>query len=169
MHGNQKQTDWAYMAGVMDADGCFMITKHKRKWKDHFVNPCYLPCLKISMVEIEAIEFVNDEIGIGDYKLDRTRIRKYKDGRYVGTSFGSKPIYDWFLRNRKIIIPVLEKLIPYLKVKKDRATHLLHYCKNITVKKGSTKISDKELAFREEAYLKMRKFNGSKVAATTES
>ena len=34
MHDNQSQTHWAYIAGIMDADGCFMIFKHKRKTKN---------------------------------------------------------------------------------------------------------------------------------------
>jgi hypothetical protein len=166
MHGNQRQTDWAYMAGIMDADGCFMITKHNRKWKGHKISPTYLPCLKISMVEEEAIQFITDDMNIGNYKLDRTRKRNYPDGR----TFGSKPLFDWFIRNRKQLIPVLEQLIPYLKVKKNRAIHLLNYCKNVFIKnRGNNRIPEEELNYREDAYLRMRKFNGSKVAATTES
>ena len=118
------------------------------------------------MVEEEAIQFITDDMNIGNYKLDRTRKRNYPDGR----TFGSKPLFDWFIRNRKQLIPVLEQLIPYLKVKKNRAIHLLNYCKNVFIKnRGNNRIPEEELNYREDAYLRMRKFNGSKVAATTES
>ena len=166
MHGNQRETDWAYMAGIMDADGCFMITKHNRnknsKWN---LSPTYLPCLKISMAEKEAIDFITSALKIGSYKLDRARIREYKDGK----RFGGKPMYDWFMRNKKQIIPVLERIIPYLKVKKERAIHMLNYCLNVLHKPGRNKLSQVELNYREDSYRKMREFNGNKVPATTKS
>lgn len=166
MHGNQRQTDWAYMAGVMDSDGCFMITKHNRgkhsKWD---LSPTYLPCLKVSMAEKEAVEFLTSVLKIGAYKLDRARIRQYENGN----TFGGKPMYDWFLRKKEIMIPVLEKIIPYLKVKKDRALHLLKYCKTVAHKPGRNRLTKEELDYREDSYRKMREFNGNKVAATTES
>lgn len=166
MHGNQMQTDLAYIAGIMDADGCFMITKHARKWKGNPISPCYLPCVKISQVEEEAIKYITNVIGFGSYKLDRARIRQYKNG----TRFGSKPIYDWYIRNRKVLIPFLEGIIPYLKIKKDRAKFLLNYCKTINTKiNGSPGLSDKELNYREDSYIKIRELNGNKVAATTKS
>lgn len=166
MQGNQKQTDWAYIAGVMDSDGCFMITKHKRKWKGQFISPSYLPCVKISQAEPETIEFIAKDLGLGAYKLDRTRIRQYKDGK----RFGSKPMYDWYLRDKKELTIFLENIIPYLRIKKERAKHLLEYCKNvIQYNIGSRSLPECELNYREEMRLIMRKFNGSKVAATTNS
>ena len=165
MHGNQRQTDWAYIAGVMDSDGCFMITRHKRKYKGKEISPCFLPCTKISQVEPETVEYITNELGLGSYKLDRARIRQYENGQ----RFGSRPMYDWFIRDRKVLIPFLENTIPYLKIKKDRAKHLLSYCRTIQGNPGRGKIPKEVLDYREEAYLKMRKFNCNKVAATTNS
>lgn len=166
MHGNQRQTDLAYIAGVMDADGCFMITKHKRKWKGKYINPSYLPCVKISQAEPETIEFIANELGYGTYKLDRARKRFYENGK----QFGSKPMYDWFIRDKKVLVPFLEGIIPYLKIKAERAEHLKEYCLNIhqtNFCRGG--IPQSELDYREDMYIKMREFNGNKVAATTES
>lgn len=166
MKGNQRQTDLAYIAGVMDSDGCFMITKHTRKWKGKPISPCYLPCVKISQVEDEAIKYITDILGFGSYKLDRARIRQYKNG----LRFGGKPIYEWYIRNRQILIPFLEGIIFYLKIKKNRAQFLLQYCKSINTKiNGSFGLSKEELNYREESYKKMRELNGNKVATTTKS
>jgi hypothetical protein len=156
MQDNQRQADWGYVAGILDADGCFMISKHDRKR----FSPTYLPCIKIAMIEYEAIDFISSDLGYGKYHIDRARISRPN----------SKPIYHWYMRSKKEIVPFLDKVIPHLRVKKDRALHLRDYC--LTIKdctNPSKGLVKSELNYREEAYKKMRKFNGNKAAATTKS
>jgi hypothetical protein len=165
MYGNQKQTHWAYIAGIMDADGCFMITKHfrktppNRKWNTlEKRSPTYLPSVKVCMVENEAVNFIKYEIGFGNIRIDGAR----KDRP------NSKPIYHWLMRSKKNIKPFLEGIIPFLKVKKDRAEFLLNYCNEVAdCSSRYHGLSENELNYREESYVKMREFNGNKVAATT--
>ena len=165
MQDNQRQTHWAYIAGILDADGCFMISKHtrnaehKRKWS--IVEtwcPTYMPSIKIAMIEKEAIDFITHDMGYGNYNLNGTR----KD------RINSKPIYHWYLRSGKNVIPFLEQVIPHLKVKKKRAEFLLDFCKKMRMctSKG---VPIEEYNYREDSYVKMREFNGNKVAATTKS
>ena len=156
MYDNQRQTHMAYIAGILDADGCFMISKFNRKR----FSPTYLPCIKIAMIEKEAISFVCDDLKFGKYHVDGVR----KDRP------NSKPIFHWYMRSKKEIIPFLKEVIPFLRVKKDRAQHLLNYCLTIVDCACPTMgLKKYELNYREEAYRKMREFNGNKVAATTES
>ena len=170
MQDNQNQTHWAYIAGIMDADGCFMITRHKRKTqrKDypHKVDNwswTYLPAVKVTMVESEAIDLLHKEMKLGTVTTDGARPNRPN----------SRPIHQWGIRNRKQIIPFLENVIPYLRVKKHRAEFLLNYCRtaqNID-DRGSRYfgLSKEELIYREESHQKMREFNGKKVGATTKS
>lgn len=156
MQDNQRQTDWAYIAGILDADGCLMISKCNR---ERF-SPTFLPCIKIAMIEDEAIKFLTYDLQCGKYHLDRAR----KD------RINSKPIYHWYMRSKKEIVPFLDKVIPHLKVKKKRAEFLKNYCLTIQDCPCPTKgLIQSELNYREEAYRKMRKFNGNEVAATTKS
>ncbi|MFP3859231.1 MAG: hypothetical protein ACLFUW_00265 [Bacteroidales bacterium] len=172
MHDNQRQTHWAYIAGIMDADGCFMVFKHKRKTKNgnseraqNFPKKMenwsisYLPGVKIAMIESEAIFFILKEFGYGNYNIDGARKNRPN----------SKSIYHWYLRNKDQLIEFLEGIIPYLKVKKDRAIHLLKFTKNLKKYKNPCYrgLPQTELDYREDMYLKMREFNGNKVAATT--
>jgi len=168
MQDNQRQTHWAYAAGIMDADGCFMITRHKRKTQrknyPHKVDNwswTYLPCLKVAMVEYEAIDLLHNILNFGTVTLDGARISRPN----------SKPIYQWGIRNRTELPIFLEKVIPYLRVKKERAKFLLKYCKTAKYlggkKAGYFGLGKDELVYREESYQKMRKFNGKKVAAET--
>ena len=59
--------------------------------------------------------------------------------------------------------------MPYLKVKKERAKHLLNFCKHLSTQPnpGYRGLSLYELNYREQSYVKMREFNGNKVGATT--
>ncbi len=165
MQDNQKQTHWAYIAGIMDADGCFMIIKQGRgaeiKKLGYDFSPSYTAGLKIAMIEIEAISFITHEMNFGKYHLSGAR----KDRK------NSKPIYCWYLRNRDAVISFLNNVIPHLRVKKNRAEFLLEFCKRMekyTDKRFCKRITHYELNYREQAYVKMREFNGNKVAATTE-
>lgn len=164
MQDNQRQTHWAYIAGILDADGCFMISKHSRKseyesrkWKlVPTWAPTYMPSIKIAMVEIEAIEFIIKQTGYGHYNVNGAR-----KGRP-----NSKPIYHWYLRSRKNVIPFLNEVIPFLLVKKERAKFLLDFC-NTFKEQNCRGVLPEELNYREQSYVKMRGFNGNKVAATT--
>lgn len=174
MYDNQRQTLWAYIAGIMDADGCFMIFKHKRKTKNRDTERgknfpknvenwsiSYLPGVKIGMIEKEAISLICDEMKFGHYTLEGARKSRPN----------SKRIYHWYMRNKKDVKPFLENIIPYLRVKKNRAEHLLKFICHLENYKNPCYrgLDANELNYREDMYLKMRKFNGNKVAATTES
>ena len=160
------------MAGIMDADGCFMISKHKRQTHNKSTVRAlefpkttiswaitYLPALKIAMIEPEAVNFVKNEMNFGQICIDGARKNRPN----------SKPIFHWYLRNWRQAIPFIENLLPYLRVKKDRAIHLLEFCKHLSKypNPGYKGVSLEELHYREQAYLKMREFNGNKVGATT--
>ncbi len=172
MQDNQNQTHWAYVAGIMDADGCFMISKHKRKTKNKSTQRAldfpkttdrwaytYSPALKIAMIEYESIDLIQNEMGFGHMHIDGAR----KDRP------NSMPIYHWYLRNWRQAIPFLENVIPYLRVKKFRAIHLLDFCNHLSKypNPGYRGVSTEELNYREDMYIKMREFNGNKVGATT--
>jgi len=119
MHDNQRQTSWAYIAGILDADGCFMIMKNNNK-SQRRKNVTYIPGIKIAMIEEEAIKFIRDDVGMGKYRLEGAR-----KGRT-----NSKPIFQWYLRNKKDLTYFLVKVIPFLKVKKERAKFLLSFIYN---------------------------------------
>jgi len=168
MQGNQRQTLLAYAAGILDADGCFMISKHKRKTKTNRkysnvekLSPTYMPTVKVAMVESEAIDLLIHELGYGKHNLEGARKSRPNN----------KPIYHWYLRGAKKVLPFLEEVTPYLRVKTKRSNFLKKYCERmVNVKNvGFRGLTDHELDYREDSYIKMRELNGNKVAATTKS
>jgi hypothetical protein len=174
MQDNQKQTLWAYIAGIMDADGCFMIMKHNRKTKNKETDRAlafpknlekwsctHLPAIKIAMIESEAIFCIMNEAGYGKYNFEGARKSRPN----------SKRIYHWYERNKIKVKDFILNVMPYLRVKKKRAEHLLEYCEHVINYKNPCYrgCSVEELEYREDMYLKMRELNGTKVAATTNS
>ena len=167
MHDNQSQAHWAYIAGVMDSDGCFMITRHKRKTqrKDypHIVDQwswTYMPSVKICQVEPEAVYFIRDTMGFGTITIDGARPSRPN----------CMPIYQWGIRNRHQLPIFLENIIPHLKIKKKKAEYLLNYCKTAISRNINQRyygLSKEELVYREESYQTMRKLNGKKAGAET--
>lgn len=164
---NQRQAHWAYIAGVMDSDGCFMITRHKRQTKrknhPHTVDGwcwTYLPSAKIAMIQDGAIKFILKHTGLGTYSLNGARPSRPN----------SMPIFQWGMRKRDDLIPFLEGIIPWLQVKRNRAEFLLEYCKKLNNTDHSKRyfgITTEELVYREESYQKMRKLNALRAAAET--
>lgn len=177
MQDNHDQTYWAYIAGIMDADGCFMIFKHKRKTKNgnsiraidfpKHVDKwsiSYIPSVKIAMVEREAIDLVWKIMGFGNMNVDKAR----EPRPYMGIKH-NKPIYHWYLRNKYDCLRFLNGVLPYLRVKKDRALHLKKFSEHL-IEFGNPcykGLSKDELDYREDMYIKMREFNGNFVGATT--
>lgn len=169
MQDNQRQAHLSYIAGVMDSDGCFMISRHKRKTKrknyPHKVDQwswTYLAAVKLSQIEPEAIDFIMDILGLGTVSICGTRPSRPN----------SMPLYQWGIRNRVDLPVFLEMIIPYLRIKKKRAQFLLEYCRTAKYlggkKAGYFGLGQDELAYREESYQKMRKLNGKNAAAETE-
>jgi hypothetical protein len=169
MQDNQRQTLWAYIAGVMDSDGCFMITRHNRKTlkristkliKVNKWSATYTASAKLNQIQREAIDLIVNESGFGKIRLEGARLSRPN----------SSPIYTWSIRKNEEIISFLEKVIPWLRIKKNRAEFLLEYCKTIKpCAHPHYGLSKEELDYREQSYIKMRKFNDNKVAATTKS
>lgn len=158
MQDNQRQTQhWIYAAAIMDSDGCFMISKYRRKTGNY-----YLPSVKIAMIKDGSINYIQKETKLGRVSIAGTRPSRPN----------SKPLFEWTITNQPDLMVFLRGVMPYLQNKKDRAEHLLRYCENREYRfYGSRykRLSDRELHYREESYQKMRELNGTKVAATTKS
>lgn len=100
------------------------------------------------MIEPEAVYLIKKEMGFGHIGIDGARKNRPN----------CKPIFHWYLRNRFKTGTFLENIIPYLRVKKNRAMHLLSFCKRLQLvpNQGYRGLSSEELNYREDMYLKMR-------------
>ena len=90
MQDNQRQTHWAYIAGIMDADGCFMISRHHRKTLKRVAklfnveqwSATYMACVKVSMIEPEAVNFIMEFAGLGKIYLNGARLSRPNSNQF---------------------------------------------------------------------------------------
>ena len=134
----------SYLAGVMDGDGSFSI----RRLPNGKANILYFALLQCntwrSFVNILKKEFGGNIV--------KQKMYICKDGSE------GHALFSWKLRGAENVRPALEKLIPFLKIKKERAEFLLEFIKNNPFVRGIV-LSPEIVESRERSFLKMVQFN----------
>lgn len=109
---NREDENMAYIAGLLDGDGSFSMIREKRS---HGYS--YYPCIQISNVFEGMISFFHETFG-GCKKLKSLQ------------SHGKRVQFVWNVRGMESCKKVLERVIPYLVLKKKQAKILLDSVKN---------------------------------------
>ncbi len=144
---NEEDMTLSYVAGVLDGDGSFSIIK---KIENALRSPLYYPVIQLANACEDLVKMFHDKFG---GSLFTRKARVLEDGGK------RKPSHQWKLEKSNSCLPFLDKVIPYLIVKQERAKFLKEYIERNPFKRGSNKLSDDILLKRESDYLKMRQFN----------
>lgn len=136
---NEDPLKWAYIAGLMDTDGSFMISK--RIGHNGMKSPNYIAKISYGEKDARTPSFIKNVFQKGIISLKDND--KCVNGRFV-----------WDLVVKEDMIDFIKRILPYLKVKKTNAEILLNFCQNYKpVKKGHRfGIPKEELEFREKCY-----------------
>lgn len=140
--------DYAYIAGLMDADGCFCIRKK--------VN-VYQPVISINQTKIDSL-----------YLIQKHFNSKISFRKPPTTRKNRQPFYQINIqaKERK---KFLEKIMPHLVIKQEQAENLLELDIMIEErrKKGiiHRKLTTKELIIRENFYLRVKYLNAIGIKA----
>lgn len=94
----------AYLAGLIDAEGCFCLTKNFRSQ------------LSINMTHRSIIELVASHWGVSVTAQARTEGSRWKD------------TYRAMVCHRRRLIPVIQEVQPYLLLKREQAAKVLMFC-----------------------------------------
>jgi len=137
---NPLLQDYIYFAGLFDGEGC--ISKNSALKQVIY--------LQIIMVDKIVIDWLFKKFG-GSYYLFNRKNR----------GINEKPTHHWKLTNVDKIIPLLENIIPYLILKKNRAILALQLCYLVQKSKHSfgIKISQEEYELRSEIIKKIKMEN----------
>jgi hypothetical protein len=100
----------SYLAGLIDGEGCLDIPLS--------TNGYYKSRLRIALINKELIYWLKDSFGGSIY--ERKGIGKNRDS------------YCWTLENKKVLKPFLQKVYPYLKIKKEEAIVMLKFFKTFS-------------------------------------
>lgn len=143
----------SYLAGVMDGDGSFSISKLSKG----SLNPLYFPMLQCGTWRIEFLELLKQAFG-GNFVVGKMHI--CKDGSE------GHALTTWKLRSAVNCKPALEALIPFLKIKKERAKTVLEFIDNCPFIRGKA-LEKEEIVKRESLYIKAINFNNWKACSGT--
>lgn len=154
MKDNQRQAvQLAYLAGLMDGEGSFMITRSRNPYNGTS-KYAYIAGIQVGMVTPQPLHVLKSIFG-GSIYVERVPGNR-------------QDVYRWRVNGRADTMRVIEALLPYLMVKREAALVLYDFCKNWEIPANKQKgVSPWEIQRREEAYQKIRQLNAVGAAATT--
>lgn len=143
-----EPADLAYMAGIVDGEGCFYIGLIPKKAGDGYINEHYRGLLKISNTCENLIDWLCKTFnGTNSATTRTTSSKKY-----------TRDIYDWIATGDRLL-DVCEQILPYLLLKKRHCEIMIQFRKTYTEQIGSHKVSEENLQIRNNCLGKIRKLN----------
>lgn len=136
-----------YLAGVMDSDGCFAISKMNAGIQ-RTKNPRYVFTMIVVNTSETLMKWLVEHFG-GSYSSRRKQ-----------QSENHKITYDWFFNNGKALW--LIKLIePHLVIKSEQCRNAIQFLEGWKTNQSGTgsRTDDAEVARREAHYLRMKMLN----------
>ena len=133
---------YIYLAGFVDGEGCIGLRK------DSSTKNVYRGKLHITNTNLMVLTYIKDKIGFGSLYINR------KKGSYGN----NKTTYVWEVCNRQCL-KVLEKIKPYLLVKKEQAGLIIKFQKSVyrtNKKPNQKKVIIRNRIFNELKILNMR-------------
>lgn len=124
MKKNIKQTDFSYLAGYIDGDGCFFVSKVTNKNRTSYKFPQSI-----------VISSVNKEVLIWCKQLHGGSISTKYD-----TPKGQKPLHHYSLRKLKAV-PLARNIYPYLVEKREEAHIFIDFATSKNVEEKFNLIS----------------------------
>ena len=118
-----KATDFAYLAGLIDAEGCFRIKHYTRKNRP---NKVYNTCLEIGNTNKNFFSWLLEHFGGSVYFVESRECNK-------------KHSATWIIQ-AKALSKILPEVIPYLKHKRPMAEKLMNFL-NSTLSNGGDRHS----------------------------
>lgn len=143
-----KKSDKAYLAGIIDGEGCIAISRNMRKDRP---SPAYYEArISLGMTAKNVIDWACHITDLGTTYVTTTPLKRKKQ-------------WLWRVSNQRAIT-IAKLLLPFLKVKQKQARLLVLFQKHIRKQSGvNPRLTAKELTIRDSFYHRSRKLNsGSK-------
>ena len=143
-----QTTDLAYMAGIVDGEGCFYIGLIPKKSGDGYVTAHYRGLLKIDNTCHDLIDWLDAVFsGTASAVTRTTSSRKFE-----------REVFSWVATGDRLL-DVCEQILPYLVIKKRQCEIMIKFRKSYTEQLGSHKLSQESLDIRQACFEEVRKLN----------
>ena len=131
---------YAYLAGIIEGEGCIFISNSKNK--NRKTNYNFSTLLSIEMGKSDIPKFIYKTFG-GNLK-----VRKRKDRNYF--------MYIWYVSGIKMY-NILKKVYPYLQQKKKEAKIYFKYAKTLKYPQGRKRLKNNIVKLRKKLIIKLKK------------
>lgn len=136
--------DTAYIAGLVDGEGCLAIVRQKNSnCRGGFAYRCGF---RIASTNQGIMEWLSEAVGAGCVKSHQPKMRN------------SKRQWSWDLWSNNAAALTM-RLLPYLKIKRPSAELLLAFQNGLKTHRVGVPLTGSEIAFRDECYHKSRVLN----------
>jgi hypothetical protein len=143
-----KPTDLAYMAGIVDGEGCFWIGKIPKKVGDGYVGEHYRGLLKIDNTDSKLPEWIDEVFsGTASARCRSTSSRKFE-----------REIFTWNATGDRLL-DLCEQILPYLVIKKAHCENMIKFRKSYQGITSGKAIPEDILQMRQECLEVSRKLN----------
>jgi hypothetical protein len=143
-----KETDKAYIAGIIDGEGCIIINRTKTNKIDGYIKPYkYALHIKVRTCDNIITPNLKQKLKIGSLHI----CKAYKKNHRIS--------YEWHTASNNAL-KVLIILLPYLKLKKKQAKIGIKYqkSKKHTTHSGKA-LSEESYKFQQKCYKQLKKLN----------
>lgn len=109
-----------YIAGMIDGEGALSITTNPQYYNGNkrLINPfCYRAMIWVSNTNHESLLYIRDTLGFG----------KIMVGTSKNSELSRKRIYNFRIHNMTCIKKLLDEILEYLIIKRERAIIMLEY------------------------------------------
>jgi hypothetical protein len=100
-----RDVDWAYLAGIIDGEGCIGIYHHRRQ-------DTWQPRIVVAMSTKEPVVWIGDTFG--------GKVRR-----------GSRGTWVWGVYSVTYVEAILSGCLPYLRTKRRKAREVIRYCEGV--------------------------------------
>lgn len=145
-----KDTDWAYLAGFFDGEGCVAIIETQRK-RSRLSNRASYPYYQIRMVITNT-----------DYLLLESLQQQFGGSIHIHCQTGERTSkqFQWMLDSRRKSEPVLRGMLPYLRYKNREVELALEFLCGVKPNNGGLILTPKEVERRQRIVRKIRSLPG---------
>lgn len=146
-----KSLHLAYLAGIVDGEGCFHACKLKNKPGDGYKNGHYRAVLKIANTDIRLFHWLQETFkGTCSAAFKETRDKTHR-----------RACYEWTVTGHRLL-DICRQILPYLVIKKRHCELVIKFRETFPqafVGRGNREISLEESTIREECIAEIKKLN----------
>jgi hypothetical protein len=136
----------AYLAGIIDGEGCLWIGKLGNAEKRGYVSEHFRGVLKVSITEKELIDWL-----LESFQGTESCAQKFQPKAQL-----SRAVYEWVVTGNRLL-DLCKQVLPYLVIKKEHCKIMIEFRETYNRAYGNNQLSIEALQIRRNCMERIRK------------